>query len=90
MLACLETLLKESDIDLYNIHGYKPLAMPRVYVELGGVLLYVMNTCSYEVRKDRFFRNEYCECLFIAIDDAKPVNRNKLINVKSDKHACYL
>ena len=28
---------------------------------------------SYEVRKDRSFRNEYCECLFIEIADVKPV-----------------
>ena len=74
IIGLSETWLKESEIDLYNIHGYNHVAMPRIYADRGGVSLYLRNTFSYGVREDLSFRNEYCECLFIEIAaDVKPV-----------------
>ena len=74
IIGLSETWLKESEIDLYNIHGYNHVAMPRIYADRGCVSLYLRNTFSYGVTEDLSFRNEYCECLFIEIAaGVKPV-----------------
>ena len=73
IIGLSETWLKEIEADLYDIPGNNHVVLPRVYAERGGVLLYVKNIFSYEVRKYLSFRNEYCECLFIEIADVEPV-----------------
>ena len=42
IIGLSETWLKESEIDLYNIHGYNHVAIPRIYADR----LYLRNTFS--------------------------------------------
>ena len=106
IISSSETWLKESEIDVYNIHD----AIPRIYAYRCGVSLYLRNTFSYGVREELSSRNGCCECLFIdiandvthvliAIVYRRPntdletfteLISNTLDIVKTDKHTCYL
>ena len=80
VIGLSETWVKDSNVDLYNINGYRGEHVYRSGKCGGGVSLYVREHIDYIQRSDLIKFNEFIESVFVEIDK-KHVNlpRNVII-----------
>ena len=67
-IGLVETWYNNTNVDIYNIEGYKHEYLHRIDKKGGGVSLYLRNFINYIKRDDITQINDNFECLFVEID----------------------